>query len=196
MAEFSWRLFLDQFSRDLLANERIRATLPPDVVASEWLGFSPATDAEIAALEQRLNHRLPPSYRSFLEVTNGWRCTGPFIQKLWSAADVAWLSQRRQKDIIDPWLNESETYAISDQEYLVYGDAQDTVNLRPQYLPTALEISDYGDAAIYLLNPQILDADGEWEAWMLASWLPGAARYRSFRELLQAAHGDLASFLD
>lgn len=80
--------------------------------------------------------------------------------------------------------------------YFSYGDDQDSVNLRPEYLRTALEISDYGDAAIYMLNPKVVFADGEWEAWMLASWLPGASRYRSFWELLEAAHRDLAEFTD
>jgi hypothetical protein len=196
MVVFGWRSFLERFSHDLLANEQIRSTLPPDVVASGWLGFDPATKSGITALEQRLGVTLPPSYREFLEVTNGWRCISPFVYRLWSTADVTWLSERHQRDIIDPWLKESETYATSDDEYFVYGDDQDTVNLRPEYLRTALEISDYGDAAIYLLNPKVVSVYGEWEAWMLASWLPGASRYRSFRELLEAEYRGFAELPD
>ncbi|HEY3110361.1 MAG TPA: hypothetical protein VGL23_16490 [Chloroflexota bacterium] len=35
--------------------------------------------------------------------------------------------------------------------------------------------------------------EGEWEAWFFANWYPGASRYRSFWELMQAEH---ASFLE
>lgn len=45
-----------------------------------------------------------------------------------------------------------------------------------------------GDAAIYVLNPQIVTPEGEWEAWLFADWLPGAARYRSFQDLMQAEY--------
>ncbi len=49
-----------------------------------------------------------------------------------------------------------------------------------------LEISDVGDSAIYLLNPQIVTADGEWQAWFFSNWNPGAVRHRSFQELMVA----------
>ncbi|MER6977287.1 hypothetical protein [Streptomyces carpinensis] len=37
---------------------------------------------------------------------------------------------------------------------------------------------------VYLLNPCVVTSDGEWEAWYLAHWLPGAVRYRSFWDLM------------
>jgi len=43
-----------------------------------------------------------------------------------------------------------------------------------------------GDSAVYLLNPQVISADGEWEAWFFANWLPRAHRYRSFQEMMEA----------
>ena len=30
--------------------------------------------------------------------------------------------------------------------------------------------------------------DGEWEAWFFANWLPGATRFRSFAELMEAEY--------
>jgi hypothetical protein len=60
-------------------------------------------------------------------------------------------------------------------------------------LRTALEISDWGDSAICLLNPQVVTPEGDWEAWFFANWLPGANRYRSFWELMQAEY---AGFLE
>src|SRR2546430_5654347 len=54
------------------------------------------------------------------------------------------------------------------------------------HLPSVLEISEVGDSAIYLLNPQTVAADGEWQAWFFSSWNPGAVRHRSFEELMVA----------
>ncbi len=36
--------------------------------------FPPATVAEIAAFEAKLGYALPPSYREFLRLHNGWQC--------------------------------------------------------------------------------------------------------------------------
>ena len=67
----------------------------------------------------------------------------------------------------------------------MYGETQDSVRFRVEYLESALEISDIGDSAIFLLNPKVLTPDGEWEAWFFGNWLPGANRYRSFAELME-----------
>jgi hypothetical protein len=32
----------------------------------------------------------------------------------------------------------------------------------------------------------VVTPEKEWEAWFFANWLPGAARYRSFREMMKA----------
>ena len=57
-----------------------------------------------------------------------------------------------------------------------------------RYLPTALEISDWGDSAIYVLNPRVVRANGEWEAAFFANWNPGARVYESFQELMLAEY--------
>lgn len=75
---------------------------------------------------------------------------------------------------------------MTDDEYLVYGDEQVSAAFRRAYLQTALEISLEQDGAILLLNPRVVTDDGEWEAWFFADWNPGARRYRSFQELMQA----------
>ena len=79
---------------------------------------------------------------------------------------------------------------MSDEEYGVYGEDQETGSLRLEYLETAFQISERERAgtAVILLNPQVVTEEGEWEAWYLAHWLPGAARYRSFWELMEAEY--------
>jgi SMI1 / KNR4 family (SUKH-1) len=189
MAGYAWRELLTRWSRELLDCPEIAAALPPGVVQSGWLGYPPASETQITLAEERLHTRLPPSYREFLQVTNGWRQAGLFIERIWSVEDVDWYAARHQ-DLIDAWRTGEVYYPDvrppSDAEYLVYGAAQDPTSLLSEYLQTALEISDIGDAAVYLLNPKIVAPDGDWEAWFHATWLPGARRYRSFYEMIQA----------
>lgn len=96
-----------------------------------------------------------------------------------------------EKSRLDRYLatiHRRKTICTGCAEYFVYGEEQDCVYLRREYLQTALEInSDSGDGDIYLLNPQIITADGEWEAWHFGNKLPGAIRYRSFYEMMQQA---------
>ncbi len=200
MSTFNWEYFLKRWSRELLESMgEERSKLPTEVIQSGWLGYPGATEEQIARAEARLETTLPPSYREFLKVTNGWRQTTPFIDKVWSTEDIEWFCLTHQAWIdafverytddsverLDSLLGEP---SIPDQEYFIYGDTQDCSKLRLEYLQTTLEISEKGDAAIYLLNPQVITADGEWEAWFFGDWLPGADRYKSFREMMQAEY--------
>jgi hypothetical protein len=208
MSSFDWESFLKRWSQEILESlGSDRNNLPPEVIESGWLGYPGATDKQIAQAEARLGTQLPPSYRAFLKVTNGWRQTTPFINKLWSTAEIEWFSVRNQS-----WLNvllarseqanaelpnsSSPHPSIPDEEYLVYGRDQDCSKIRAEYLQTALEISQRGEAAIYLLNPQIVTETGDWEAWFLGDWLPGADRYRSFQEMMQAEYENFLELRD
>jgi cell wall assembly regulator SMI1 len=153
-----------------------------------------ATPDEIAALELRLGLELPPSYRQFLSVTNGWRVPRGSTGRFWQTSEVDWFRERH-----GDWIEAYNTTLpglrpaprATDAEYFVYGESQDPVWFRPEYLSSALEISDEGDSAIYLLNPEIVTPDGEWEAWFFANWLPGAVRYPSFWALMLAGYDGL-----
>ncbi|HEY7066638.1 MAG TPA: SMI1/KNR4 family protein [Chloroflexota bacterium] len=194
MSAFDWRSFLATWSRAVLTVPDLAGRLPPEVVASGWLGYPGATDAQVEAAEARLGAHLPPSYREFLHVSNGWRTLSYFIDQVWSTGEIEWFRVRNQQ-WIDAYV-EPATYGgppISEAEHLVYGDAQDNVRFRAEYLPDCLEISAEGDSAILLLNPPVVTPAGEWEAWFFANWLPGARRHRSFRELMQAEY---QSFLE
>jgi hypothetical protein len=213
MSSFDWQSFLMRWSQESLQSRRYEPNkLPPHVIQSGWLGFPGATEDQIIQAETRLGRTLPPSYREFLKVTNGWYLTTPFVYRLWSIEEVEWFAVRHQAWIDDftarytrrhPMnrsLNGSGTCfrapSVPDREYLVYGEEQDCQTLRIEYMQTALEISDRADSEIYLLNPQVTTSDGEWEAWffedalpetdaLFRDWRPGADRYRSFYELMQ-----------
>jgi hypothetical protein len=191
-ASFEWRPFLEAYSRELLADPQVAAAVPADVRSSGWLGFHGATEAQIRAAEQRLGKDLPPSYRAFLATSNGWRNAGGFIDRLWSTDEVDWF-RVRNRDWIAAYTGPMRGGdRLSDAEYFVYGPAQDSIDFRPGYLRNALEISDTGDSAILLLIPEVVTPEGEWEAWFFANWLPGATRYRSFRELMEGERRNFA----
>lgn len=208
MNAFDWERFLKRWSQELLESMgQEREQVPPEVMRSGWLGYPGATEEQIARAEARLEATLPPSYREFLKVTNGWRQTTPFIYKLWSTEEIEWFSIKRQEWLhafVEPYSDAYEDYlvtqkktpSIPDEEYFVYGDDQDCSKLRVEYLQTVLEISDAGDSAIYLLNPQVITEDGEWEAWFFGDWLPGADRYQSFREMMQAEYENFLELRD
>jgi hypothetical protein len=182
---FDWRTFLETYNREILSVDEVRKSLPADVVASGWVGSPGASEVELAAAEARLGITLPPSYRSFPATNNGWHEANYFVYELWPAATLAWFREQNQQ-WIDAYVEPDQDFPrLSDEEYFVYGEEQLPNNIRTEYLQTALQISDEGDSAVMLLNPEVSDADGEWEAWFFANWVPGARRYRTFREMME-----------
>lgn len=159
-------------------------------------GCPGATDEQINVAESRLATKLPFSYREFLKATNGlmqpvyrMSTTGG---DLLSAESIDWLP-KRDNSWIEAW---QDNGAVRDEDYFVYGNAQDSVNFRAEYLSSLLAISDDGDAGIYLLNPEVRGRDGEWEAWHLTSWMPGAQRFQSFEEMMRSSYMSLVKNRD
>ena len=102
MTDFDWAAFLREWSGELIGNEDIAGSLPPEVKASDWLGFPGASDEQIGRAEARLGKPLSPSYRGFLKASNGWRATGFFVDRLWwSTDDIEWFRVRHQEWIAD-----------------------------------------------------------------------------------------------
>jgi SMI1 / KNR4 family (SUKH-1) len=197
MVEVDWLAFLRQYNAELLASVHVAEAVRywdedglPAAVRSGWLGLPGASEEQLASAERRLGVSLPPSYRAFLSVSNGWWYPGAFVPRLWTTEEIEWLA------VTDPGLIEawSDAEPVSDEEYFVYGEEQSELTVRSEYMEHALRISELEVAgtAVYLLIPDVVTPEGEWEAWMHAHWLPGARRYRSFRELMEA---ERASFL-
>lgn len=194
---FDWRAFLEEFSRELLEEERIRSGLTDEVVRSGWMGFEGASEGEIQDLERRFGIGLPETYRRFLSVSNGWRTLGIYQPGLSSTSKVEWFRDHHL-NVIEAWqkgghrASKKPVPPITDEEYFVYGSGQASWSVRSEYLNSTLWISDGTDEGDYLLNPEVIFPDGEWEAWHLAHWYPGAVRTRSFREMMEKA---LSTFL-
>jgi hypothetical protein len=178
-----WRQFLEMYSRELLADRQVRSQVPDEVIRSGWMGFEPATRDEVADLEDRIGAQLPLSYKEFLATSNGWRQSGGFIYDVWPTSKVDWFRANNQNWIdayVEPAIGRPQ---ITLEEQCDYGEKQDPCKFRDQDLQSALLVSDVGDSAVYLLNPNITTPSGEWEAWFFANWYPGAARYRSFWDI-------------
>lgn len=160
MDRHGWQHFLERWSEEwLVVAPEMRAD-----VANGWAGFPPASAEQIATLEGRLGRALPPSYRSFLQVTNGWRYTIPFVYELRGADDIG-----RLRDL-DPYMAE------------LYNDidlfAEEAAVLRRSIL-----ISLEADAGIIVLDPDDVNAQGEWAVHELFSWSGEATeRHESFYE--------------
>lgn len=186
MSDFDWKQFLTNWGKQILEQDDIASDFPLEIRNTGWLGFSPASEKQLQEVERRLRISLPPSYREFLKVSNGWREAGFFIHKLWSVNEIEWYAIRHQ-DTIDAWLKEaSQNNFVFDEDYFVYGVNQSPYSIREEYLQTALEISEDDESGdgVCLLNPKVIFDDGEWEAWFFANWIPGARRYKSFEEML------------
>jgi len=184
MNESEWKTFLTEYNRELLSYEEIVEQLPRRLITAGWLGYPGASEVEITKAEKKLAISLPPSYRAFLKVSNGWRFPSYFILNLLPVAEIAWFREQN-RDWIDAYNAPSAKLpSISDEEYLVYGDKQDCCKFREEYLEIALQISEVNDGVV-LLNPNVVTHAGEWETWFFANWLPGAVRYRSFDEWIK-----------
>jgi hypothetical protein len=174
-----WTTFLATWTREIVARETENPNTRRQIDPIHGLGFPGATDAQIAATKARLGVSLPSSYSEFLKATNGLRqpfdyvaaCGGDF----WPVADIGWFSARNAE-----WI---EAYGVLDEALEATGVTSFVDELRG-----TLELSHDGDAAVYLLNPRVLTADGEWEAWFFSNWSPGATRFPSFAEMMHARY--------
>ncbi|HEX6616278.1 MAG TPA: SMI1/KNR4 family protein [Gemmatimonadales bacterium] len=183
MNEHDWKPWLREWNRVLLASydpAKYSAFVDPELVtperlASGRLGAPGATGEQLAALEARLGRRLPPSYRSFLQASNGFLQPGLIVPRVLPSEEVDWYRARHQ-DVIDVW-----TEALREPGGT---EAPDTFE---RHLSSCLQVSEVEriGSAVYLLNPEVVDAAGEWEAFYFAHWVPGANRYPSFRALME-----------
>src|SRR6266542_2367753 len=200
MQHYDWPTFLHDWNETLPTHARDTAAFddlaededsPPEQVFSGWLGYPGASEQQVYDLEQRLQTRLPPSYHSFLLASNGFRQPDNTVPRLYSTRQVDWYGNTNQATI-DLWLKSFQ------ESQKLYPNAPAPLEdaFEPD-LPFTLQVSAEEEAgtAVYLLNPQKVSEDGEWEAWLFAHWVPGVNRYASFWELMQAERDSLVYIL-
>ncbi|MDT0301375.1 SMI1/KNR4 family protein [Streptomonospora wellingtoniae] len=167
-----WRAYLADYSAELLRllDELDLADATEEQRACGWLGYGGAAEGALASLEGRLGARLPPSYRSFLAASDGWGAISPFMWRMRPARSVDWLEGPEAGGVLKP--------------QFVYEDGV--------LQGRALLVSGAGDAQYWLLDSGDVAPDGEWAAYIWASWYPGLGdRHRSFAELVAAERAGL-----
>jgi hypothetical protein len=105
--------------------------------------------------------------------------------QFYSTEEVEWYILGNEA-VVDSWIETWKENSVTDEEYFIYGEEQNDLVFRPEYCKTALEISSEDMGFIFLLNPQVVTPDGEWEAWFCSfstTW--GIYRYRSFGEMME-----------
>ncbi|MFE2278146.1 SMI1/KNR4 family protein [Streptomyces sp. NPDC059454] len=172
---FDWRSFLLKWSgewADSLPDGEARGEEDEASRQARWLGFPPASEERIAAMEERLGRRMPPSYRKFLEVSDGWRHAGGFVSLLAGTADAH-------------WHNDESGLAVVFEEYLDE-DAGPEERREADIWRRGLQLDVESDATYVLMDPEEVDEDGEWAVYTWASWRADSpGRHASFRSFMR-----------
>lgn len=171
-----------------------RFEIAEKALSSRWCGQRPASESEILRAEARLGLKLPPSYRSFLSVSNGWSPFNSFVTRLLPVQEID------RYRILDPngfasferarELYPDDAYSVSDEVYLDYETPAHNVAVRNQYYADSLLVSERLETELVLLNPFVISASGEWETIFSAHWIPGNERFRSFRDYVEKSVHD------
>jgi hypothetical protein len=149
------------------------------------VSYPPASLQAIEAKEKQLDTILPPSYKAFLGCSNGFQFLSPFLDNLCPIEKIDWA-----KNAEDEWwfnLMESNPQPISDEDYFDYSENQDSAFFRGEYFRSCIKVSEWSDGMCIFLNPLVKYGE-EWQVLEYATWFPGAHRYRSFLDYLQAVH--------
>jgi hypothetical protein len=189
----SWKPSLSRLNSIILRTERWRHVLTPEALSTGWCGLPPATESEIVKTEKQLGITLPPSYRSFLSISDGWKPFSSFVGRLLSVKEIDRYRDAEPEDlaILQSCYQEDD---VPDENYLDYETPENMVSLRHRYYPDCLLIGkkwDGGGGELVLINPLIVSPDGEWEAIFFANWIPGNYRYRSFFDFVNESINDL-----
>ncbi|MBI4820466.1 MAG: SMI1/KNR4 family protein [Deltaproteobacteria bacterium] len=131
-----------------------------------------ASEGEIATTQARLGQRLPPSFVSFLRVTNGLRSDPHFFQTA-----IHPLGRLRWFDM--PGFTDDGSRDEPSEDELGYGPLA-SGTYRNSDLPYCLALTEY-DGNVILLNPRLRNGR-EWEAMWLGKG--DATRWRSFEEMM------------
>lgn len=176
-----WRALLTRWSQewadaqDAVAPEGARPARDEEALRTRWLGFPPAAEERIRVLEERLGRRLPPSYRTFLAVSDGWRYAGDFVWLLAGTDQARWHEDSSGLSEFFPGELDADSRP---EDVLLAG-----------MWGRALQVDVESDATYVLLDPGDTDASGEWAVYTWAPWYGDQpTRYGSFGAFMAAMY--------
>ncbi|GAB3437962.1 hypothetical protein GCM10027570_00670 [Streptomonospora sediminis] len=156
-----WSRFLQRHGDLYLrtANEYVRSRITAEQWRTRWLGRDPAAEEDIAAAEQRLGVRFPPTLRGFLLTCDGWHGGGT-VDEVHACAEIGWLRDSDAgQDLIEIYgFGVPDDGAADDGEW--DGGEPEPVRV----FERALEVGS-GDGEHWLLDPTRAAPDGEWPAY-------------------------------
>jgi len=172
---FDWRSFLLRWSRewaDSLPDGKTRREDDEAARRTRWLGFPPASEERIVAMEKRLGRRMPPSYREFLKVSDGWRHAGGFVWLLAGTEGARWHNNESGlADMFEEYLDE---------------DAGPEERRDADIWRRGLQLDLESDITHVLMDPEDVGEDGEWAVYTWASWRAAPPeRHANFLEFMR-----------
>jgi hypothetical protein len=175
--EFDWQSFLRAWSgewADSVPDDELRDE-EETARDTRWLGFPPASEERIAAMEERLGRRMPPSYRAFLRISDGWRHAGGFVWRLAGTGHARWHdNESGLAEFIEEHLDE---------------DAGPEERHEADVWRRGLQIDVESDATLVLLDPGDVDERGEWAVYTWASWRAAPPeRFADFGAFMREMH--------
>lgn len=180
---FDWRSFLLRWSgewADSLPDGETQSEDDETARRTRWLGFPPASAERIAAMERRLGCQMPPSYREFLKVSDGWRHAGGFVWLLAGTEDAR-------------WHNNESGLADMFEEYLD-DDAGPEERREVDIWRRGLQLDVESDITHVLMDPEDVDGDGEWAVYTWASWRAAPPeRHANFLEFMRDMYREFHS---
>jgi hypothetical protein len=197
-----WRLAVNK--RLQVGDSFNNITSLPDDLNAVNASFA-SIDAELGRAESDLGMKLPKSYVDFCCAVAG---RGWFVEALGDidddgqfgglfVIDEIGLFRKVDEQGFNLWFS-AEANEPSPSVYYRYGYQpepsvrQSSVHFYRQDLSVCIKIGELAEGVVLLLNPARATGDGEMEAWVLDSRIPGALRYRSFAEMAQElAQGDV-----
>ncbi|MFJ3363726.1 SMI1/KNR4 family protein [Streptomyces anthocyanicus] len=176
MTVAEWRAFLTDYNARHITSDEVREAIEDgrQVISEErleagWAGAEPAGEEAIVAAEERLGVRLPPSYRNFLQVSDGWEDIG-FVD-LFQVGDIGWFADLCA-GLMEAWSEPKtfEEFYPMLKRCLLIGD------------------DDGGSGCYWLLHADSVGENSEWTAY---EWWPGdgddPTPYRDFTAMAREA---------
>lgn len=178
-----WRPFLLRWSAEWADSPPGEGTRDEDdetARRTRWLGFPPASEERVTAMEERIGRRMPPSYREFLKVTDGWRHAGGFVWLLAGTEQVRWHEDEMGlAEIFEEYLDE---------------DAGPEERVEADIWRRGLQLDVESDATSVLMDPEDVDERGEWAVYTWASWRGAPPeRHANFRVFMRAMYREFRS---